>query len=125
MSLENIILILKNLTILAGVVVAINLVLRYVNKYISKDNSMIKIVERLSTSKDSSICIAMICDEYYLLSINKDSHNILKDLDKDEVEEILKEKRENSAEEFKLDFSPLKNIKEKTKAYLEMGKKIE
>lgn len=104
MSLENIFLIFKNLAILIIVIMGANLVLRYLNKHMTKNNNIIKIVERISTDKDSSICIVMICHSYYLMSFSKEGHNILKDLDKDKVEELLKEK---------------------TKSYLEMGKKLE
>lgn len=125
MSLENVILILKNLIILVIVIVLVNLVLRYLNRYMTKNNNIIKIVERLSTNKDSSICVVMICDKYYLMSFTKESHSILKDLDKEEVEEILKKKQSNIVKKFKLSPDYLKTIKDKTKGYSEMGKKVE
>lgn len=125
MSLENVILILKNLIILLIVIVLVNLVLRYLNRYMTKNNNIIKIVERLSTNKDSSICVVMICDKYYLMSFTKESHSILKDLDKEEVEEILKKKQSNIVKKFKLSPDYLKTIKDKTKGYSEMGKKVE
>lgn len=123
MGLESIVLIIKNLMILGIVIVLANIVLRYVNRYMTKNNNIIKIVERLSTNKDSSICVVKICDKYYLMSFTKESHNILKDLNKDVVEEILREKENTVENSYNLDY--LKNIKEKTKTYFEMGKKVE
>lgn len=125
MGLDSMFLIIKNLIILGIVIVLANIVLRYVNRYMTKNNNIIKIIERLSTNKDSSICVVMISGEYYLMSFTKESHTILKDLDREEIEDILKEKRENLDEEFKFELGYFKNMKEKTKNYFEMGKKGE
>lgn len=126
MGFESIILILKNLLVLIMVIVLVNLLLRYVNKYMTKNNNIIRIIERLSTNKDSSLCVVMICNKYYLMSFTKEGHNILKDLQEEEVEEILREKsEENLNKNIKWDLDYVRGLGKKLKVYVEMGKKLE
>lgn len=125
MGLDSLFLIIKNLLILFIVIVLANIVLRFINRYTSKNNNIVKIIERLSTNKDSSICVVMICDKYYLMSFAKEGHSILKELDKAEVELILNEKEDGLGEGNGLNLNFFKTMKDKTKNYLGMRDKFE
>lgn len=73
--------------------------LRVSNKFINKNSNMIKIIERVGVSNNSSLCIVNVCDSYYLMSLCNGENRILKELNKEDVthmiKEIEKEKKES------------------------------
>lgn len=58
--------------------------------------SIIKIIERVQVSKDSFLVIAKVLDKFYLISTSGNKNEILKELDGEQVEKLLKEKKNNS-----------------------------
>lgn len=57
-------------------------ILKYLNKYMHKQNKIIKVVERTSVFNNSAIGIVDICGIYYLMSFTDKENKILKELKK-------------------------------------------
>lgn len=87
--------IVQTIFILIAVIALANSTLKYVNKYMNKQNKMIKIHERVSVSNNSSLNIVEICGSYYLMSFTSSENKILKELNKEEVLEMIEEKKIN------------------------------
>ena len=95
MNYNTIISVIQTIFVLIAVIALANSTLKYVNKHINKQNKMIKIHERVSVSTNSSLNIVEICDSYYLMSFTGTDNKILKELNKEEVLEIIEEKKRN------------------------------
>jgi flagellar biogenesis protein FliO len=92
-SFNSLVSILQAVLALIIVVLLANIFLRLLNKNISGSNRMIKIIERVNVSKNSALCIVEICGTHYLMSITEKDNEILKELDKEEVEQYLEDFR--------------------------------
>lgn len=114
LSFNNIISIIQTIVVLIIVIILANLLLRLLNKNITQNQKMIKIIERVNVSNNSALAIAKVCGKYYLMSLTEKNNQILKELDKDEVENYLD------------DFEGQNNfvdIKDKTHLFFGMRKK--
>lgn len=66
-----------------------NGILKYLNSYMMGKNRFIKIIERVAVNKNSALAIVKICDQYYLMSLSEDRNEILRELDKGELENFV------------------------------------
>lgn len=87
--------ILQTLVALSLVIVLANISLKLLNKYMIKQNKIIKVWEKTTVNTNSSLGIVEISGKYYLMSFTQGQNSILKELDAKEIEEILKEKEES------------------------------
>jgi flagellar protein FliO/FliZ len=88
------IMLLKVIIFLPFTVLLIYLVLKYGGSSALKiqNGKFLKIIEKTSLSKDSSIVIASIGKKYYLISSTSSRNEILMELDQDEINEYLANK---------------------------------
>lgn len=108
MDFSSFLTIIYTIIILILVIVIANISLRFVNKNMIKHNRLIKIIEKVGLSNNSSIGVVQICGNYYLMSFTGADNKILKELDKDDVEDIIKNIEENR--DFDIGGSFLKNL---------------
>jgi flagellar biogenesis protein FliO len=87
--------VVQTIFVLIAVIALANITLKYVNKHMNKQNKMIKVHERVSVSNNSSLNIVEICGSYYLMSFTGSENKILKELNKEDVLEIIEEKKIN------------------------------
>lgn len=80
--------ILQTIVVLLIVIALANLTLKYLNKYMKKQNKIIKIIERVTVNNNSALSIVEACGKYYLMSFTGTENKILKELDKEEVQYI-------------------------------------
>ncbi len=114
MDLQSILAIIRTIGALVLVIYLINILVRYLSKYSRQDDKMVKILERVPLDANLSIYIIEVLGEYFLLSSSKESSEILRELDGEEVEkqmEIIEEKRKSQG----LDPSFLDFLKRKGK----------
>lgn len=88
MEMANLLSIMKIIVILIIVLLLANVSLKNLNKYMKKQNKIIRIIERISVSNNSSISIVDICGKYYIMSFTETENKILKELDDEEVRYI-------------------------------------
>lgn len=93
--MEGFFAVLQTLVVLALVIGLAHISLRLLNKYMLKQNTIIKVWEKTSINTNSSIGIVEVSGKYYLMSFTQNENKILKELEAQEIEEILKEKQEN------------------------------
>ncbi|MEW8973753.1 MAG: flagellar biosynthetic protein FliO [Tissierellaceae bacterium] len=91
MDLSNGLTLLKTIVVLIIVIGIANISLRVVNKNMKKHNRIIKTIERVPVGNNSSIGIVQICGDYYLMSFSGSDNRILKELDREKVEDMVKE----------------------------------
>lgn len=96
MNLSSLFSILQTILVLIIVIILANITLKYSSKYLQKNNKMIKIIERVSVNNNSALCIVDICGKYYLMSISGNENKILKELDKEEIQDFLIDRNEAS-----------------------------
>lgn len=82
MPLESIFSLIQTVIILIIVIFLANFTLKYLNKHMSANNKIVKIIERVAVNKNSYISVVEITGKYYLMSFNENSNEILKELDK-------------------------------------------
>lgn len=92
MSLSTLFSILQTIFVLGIVIVLANLSLKFLKNQMSKQNKIIKIIERVSINTNSALAIVEICDKYYLMSFTNNENTILKELDGGSIEEIIHQK---------------------------------
>lgn len=107
MDIDSFFSLIQTLIILAIVIFLANWILKYLNKYMSGKTKLIKIIERTQVNKNSYLSVVNICGQYYLMSFNENSSEILKELSEEEVQSLL-----------------VQSEKEGHEYYLEMRKKI-
>lgn len=95
MDFSSFLTIIQTIIILILVIGIANISLRFVNKNMTKHNRLIKIIEKVALSNNSSIGVAEICGDYYLMSFTGTDNKILKELDREEMEDIIKNMEEN------------------------------
>lgn len=81
--------IIQMIIILIIVIFAANISLKFINKNMFKNNKLIKIIEKVPLSNTSSLGIVEVCGNYYLMSFTGSNNKILKELDKDEIEQVI------------------------------------
>ncbi len=107
MDIDSFFSLIQTLIILAIVIFLANWILKYLNKYMTGRTKLIKIIERTQVNKNSYLSVVNICGQYYLMSFNENSSEILKELSEEEVQDLLVQTEEEGHE-----------------YYLEMRKKI-
>lgn len=80
--------IIRTMLALIVIIWLANWALVKLNRYTQGQNKSIKIIERFSISKNSSIAIVKVMDEYYLMSLSEGKNEILKEFSKAEAYEI-------------------------------------
>lgn len=108
MDFSSFVSLIQTIIVLIIVIALANMSLKYVNKYMTKQNKIIKIVERVGINNNSALSVVNICGTYYLMSFTNTDNKILKELDSDEVVKIIES---------------LDKDKTKWNNYFEMGKK--
>lgn len=91
MPLETIFNLIQTVIVLIIVILLANFILKFLNKQMSANNKIVKIIERVAVNKNSYISVVEISGKYYLMSFNENSNEILKELDKKEIEKLLEE----------------------------------
>jgi flagellar biogenesis protein FliO len=77
------------------ILVVIYIVLKLINKYSYKAHGKhIEIIEKVGVQQKSSIHIAKVCGTYMLIGATEDKVDLLKELNEEEVETLLKEEAE-------------------------------
>lgn len=124
MDFSSFLSLIQMIIILIIVIFIANISLKFVNKNMVKDNKIINIIEKVALSNTSSLGVVDICGEYYLMSFTEKDNKILKNLDKNEVKNILKEMEQNK--DFSLNGNSIKEILgDKFKDIFGMRDKIE
>lgn len=80
----------KSMAFLIAIILLANYLLRKLNHFTNKHQKNIKIIEKVSVSKDSALTIVCICDSYYLMSFTAQGNEIIKELSDGEANEIRK-----------------------------------
>lgn len=93
--MEGFFAVLQTLVVLMMVIALANISLKLLNKYMVKQNRIIKILEKTSVNTNSSLGIVEVSGKYYLMSFTQGENTILKELEKEEIEEMVKEKEVN------------------------------
>ncbi len=84
--------VLQTFLVLVLVIFLAHISLRLLNRYMIKQNNIIKVWEKTSVSTNSSLGIVEVSGKYYLMSFTQKDNKILKELDPEEIEELLSEK---------------------------------
>lgn len=95
MNLASFLNIMQMLIMLLIVIFIANVSLKFVNKNMLKNNKIIKVVEKVALNNTSSLAVVEICGSYYLMSFTGQDNKILKELDKNQIEEIINHREEN------------------------------
>lgn len=93
--MEGFFTVLQAFIVLIVVIALAHISLRLLNRYMVKQNKIIKIWEKISVNNNSSIGVIEVTGKYYLMSFTPNENKILKELEKEEVEEILKKKEDS------------------------------
>lgn len=91
MSFNNIFSILQTIIVLGLVIVLANLSLKLLKNQMTKQNKSINIIERVTINNNSSLAIVEICGKYYLMSFTNSDNKILKELDKENLKDVVDE----------------------------------
>lgn len=86
--------VLQTLIVLSIVILLAHISLKLLNKYMIKQNRIIKIWEKITVNTNSSLGIVEVSGKYYLMSFTQSENKILKELQEDEIEVLLREKEE-------------------------------
>ena len=108
MDMDSFFSLIQTLIVLVMVIFLANWVLKYLNKYMTGKNKLVKVIERIAVNKNSYISIVEICGKYYLMSFSESGNEILKELNEEEIKNFIIESEEEEGRMY----------------YLEMGKKI-
>ena len=104
---------------LAGVVGLIFLTYfgaNWLNKRVKFSGSGIfKVHERTNLGADKAIVVASVGDKYMLLGITQENINKIADLEKDEIEKLVNEKKEAQKQPFAVSLAKAIMIKKDTK----------
>lgn len=99
---------------LAVVIFLINVLMRYLNKYITQNNDSLRLVLRVALSKNLSLGIVEILGSYYVVSMSEQKLEIIRQLEATEIEQLeanLAQKQaanEQQVEKFKEIFTKAK-----------------
>lgn len=92
MSFSNIFSLLQVIIVLGIVIFLANISIKLLNTHMTKQNRVIKIVERVSINNNSALALVEICGKYYLMSFTNKENKILRELDGENIEEIIHQK---------------------------------
>lgn len=95
MDASTVLTIFKTIFVLIAVIFLANFLLKLLNREMKKNNKIINIIERIQLNNTSSLNVIEICGEYYLMSSTDKGSELLKELDKEEVEKIIEMKEYN------------------------------
>lgn len=87
--MSSFLIILKTIIVLIIVILLANILLKLINRNLQLKGRVIKIIEKTPISSNSSLGLVKIIDSYYVMSFSEKENTILKELEKDDVEEIL------------------------------------
>lgn len=87
--MDSFLAIVQSLLVLVFVIFLAHTILRSMGKYTSKQNRLIKIIERVGVNNNSAISIVEICGKYYLMSFSQNENRILKELDDLEMKDLI------------------------------------
>lgn len=111
--MEGLFAVLQTIVVLAIVIALAHISLRLLNKYMLRQNNIIKIWEKTSVNTNSSIGIVEVSGKYYFMSFTQNENKILQELDASEIEEILREKQENMDIKENLIYKKISSLREK------------
>lgn len=120
--------VIQTIVVLIIVIALANISLKFANKYMLKQNKIIKVVERVSVNNNSALSVVNICGNYYLMSLTGSENKILKELDKEEVESVIEMINKDESLVINNNFSIdtyYKKLKQKVIEYLGMRKRFE
>lgn len=107
--------ILQTFIVLIIVILLAHISLKLLNRYMVKQNKIVKIWEKTSVNNNSSIGVVEVSGKYYLMSFTPNENKILKELEKAEVEEVLKEKEDSMDIKGNIVYKKINSIREKRK----------
>lgn len=119
---------IQTIIVLIIVIALANVSLKFANKYMLKQNKIIKVVERVSVNNNSALSVVNICDKYYLMSLTGSENKILKELDKEEIESVIEIIKKDESLVFNNNFSIntyYRKLKKKAIEYFGMRKRFE
>lgn len=93
--MDGILSVLKMILMLIVVILIAQIALRYMNKYTTKKNKVIKIIEKIPVNNNSYLSIVDIGGSYYLMSFTSKDNKILKELESKEVADLIWEMETN------------------------------
>ena len=89
---------------LFGVIVLIFLTYfsaKWLNKRVKFSNSsIVKVHERINLGADKAILVASVGTKYMLLGVTQENINKISDLEKDDIEKMIEEKKESQKQSF-------------------------
>ena len=91
MTISTAITLLQTIIVLLIVIYLANLTLKFMNRKIQRQTTMIQIIQKQQVTQGSSIGVVKILDTYYLMSLAEGENRILKELEKKEVEAMITE----------------------------------
>lgn len=77
--------VIKMIVFLIVIIYTINWSLKYLNRYTSQTSDTIQVIQRLGVSKNSSIAIVKILEQYYVMSLSEQQNQIIRILTPEEV----------------------------------------
>ncbi|MDY0235492.1 MAG: flagellar biosynthetic protein FliO [Gudongella sp.] len=79
----------QTIVVLIIVIILANISLKLINRNFQMKGKVVKIIEKTPISNNSSLAVVKIINSYYLMSFSEKENSILKELGKEEVDEIL------------------------------------
>ncbi|CAI3442657.1 flagellar biosynthetic protein FliO [Enterococcus cecorum] len=76
--------------------------LKFLNKQMNPENSILQVIQRISVSKSSSIAIVKMFDRYYVMSISENQNQIIKELTLDEIQSLKAFQKEQALKQSQL-----------------------
>ena len=86
MGLNTFFSIVQTIVVLALVIVLANFSLKYLKTQMTKQNKLIRVIERASINNNSALAVVEICGKYYLMSFTNNDNKILRELDEEDLE---------------------------------------
>ena len=112
--------ILRSILALIFIIWVANLLLGKLNQYMKGRTQSIEVIERFSVTKNSSLAIVKVVNNYYLMSFSENQNEILKEFSAAEVYEIIELKKVEEAKNpiVEENWLELSKWKEKYKKFL-------
>ncbi|MBO1265374.1 FliO/MopB family protein [Proteiniclasticum sp. SCR006] len=104
MDLKLIFSLIQTFLALAFVLGLAYVVLRFGKKVTNGNTTYVRIIEKTMLTNQSFLAVIKVGEDYHLASVTSGEVKILKDLNKEEIEEVLEEKQR------KLEENPLANL---------------
>lgn len=94
--------IIKMVVILIVILYLVVQALKFLNKQMNPENSILQVLQRISVSKSSSIAIVKMFDRYYVMSISENQNQIIKELTLDEIQSLKAFQKEQALKQSQL-----------------------